>query len=316
MHVFATRAVADGCRALRCRDCHLREVRAVREAQPAVVGPCDFLDRCFAAERVQHRVRERAGHEMREIPFAVLCLDERAMAGFLHRGRRIVHFEMAGVGVAERKEVARRRCDNRLARRIGFVRAENVLRTSTFDAVAVACAASCCEQIIEIAVMIELRRFDAAARREVRRDAVPASDDAAMHEIGFGDREVARRLVAGARLPFEAGDVMMAVLVIERRIEADGCDVDRLRPRPRDAFGAHRIRLGIELAAGHVLHVRVDEPEAFRFLIIGKMWRPDAGRRVRALEIDFAAFQEIRQQLPVDEIRGVEDLNGRLPMKG
>ena len=222
---------------------------------------------------------------------------------------------MAGVGIAERKEVARRRCDNRLARRVGLVRAEDVLRASAFDAMAVACTAGSGKQVIVIAVVINLRCFDAAARREVRRDAVPASDDSAMHEIGFGNREMARRLVACARFPFEAGDVMMAVLVIKRRVEADGCDVDGLRPRPRDALGTHRIRFGIELAPRHVLHVRVDEPEAFRVCIVGKMRRPDAGRRVRALEADFAVLQEIRQQLPVDEICGVEDLHGGLPME-
>ena len=163
--------------------------------------------------------------------------------------------------------------------------------------------------------MIELRRFDAAARREVRRDAVPPAFDAAVREVGLGDGEMARRLVARARLPLEAGDVVAAIFVIERRIKADGRDVDRLRPRTHDIVSTHGVCFRVEFAARHVLHMRVDEPELLCCRIIGKMRRPDAGRRVRPLEVHLAVLQEIRQEFPVHEVCGVEDLHGRLPVE-
>ena len=60
-----------------------RAIPARSEPEPAVVGPAHFLNARLATKRAAEFGNKRAGAQMREIPFPVLRLDDRAVPDFL-----------------------------------------------------------------------------------------------------------------------------------------------------------------------------------------------------------------------------------------
>ena len=232
------------------RDLDGGDEAAVGEAEPAVLAPGAELERGLAAERAAARAGERAGAEVGVVDEAVGGLDDLAVAGALEgRVGGVLRGEEEGLGVE-------------------LVGAEEALRAGHGHRVVVAGAALGGGEVVPAAALEEVRALDEAVRR-AGEDVADRAGQAARGGVVLLAEDAVEGGAAGAAadavggvLPLLVQEPLAAVVVVEeRRVEARGVEVDRVRPGAGDRGRGDEVVVGVLEVAVEPLHVGVDQPE-------------------------------------------------------
>ena len=254
---------------------------------------------------------------MHEIRLAVRQIHVRAVAGLLQYGVRveIAWLEMVGVGTfagllglgGDERSIG-----------IRLVRPPHVARTAHGHGVVVAGAAFGAHEVVPAVAFGQVRGLDAASVGGAAPDALWIAEHVLGFRIVFHAADHARLLVAFARLPFEADDVLPAVVVMQDgRVEAGGGEVDRFAPRPFDALRLDEVVVHVEIAGVHGVHHAVDHVEHVLGFVVGEAWRPDALGARQLGEVRIGVVGEyVGEQLPMLHVLGMVDRDAREPFEG
>ena len=199
--------------------------------------------------------------------------------------------------------------------RIGLVRSIDGPGARHRHCVRIPRAALCGHQVVVATVSVQVRRLRAVELRA-------GKDELAFARESALTRQVLLQHDAGKEGPIrpvvpDHVDVPLATVIVmeQRRIEATGVQIDRLRPAAIDSRRGRQVVMGVFEIAVEALDVRVQEPEQAvmptqaRRPYATRVWAPEHIEQRRSVQWPAG-------QLPIPQVPGVVDPDARVPLKG
>ena len=152
--------------------------------------------------------------------------------------------------------------------------------------------------------------------------ATPYTLRIANHMLGFRiifhTADHTRLLIAFTGLPFQADDVLLAIVIMQNgRVETGRCQIYRLTPRTFNALRLNQIIIHVEIACIHGIHNAVNHVEHVLFLTIREAWSPNALSAWQLGEVRIRIISKhVGEQLPMLHILRMVNRNARKPFEG